>query len=171
MRKFWHGYWNDFIVSGLAVCLVLSYFWGLFHFDYMIPSGEDSLHHMTIGYDIINTGHIQDPEFRSLYYNEVIYPPVFHIGMASLAMMTGLDVVTLAQFFMRFFVVVIIFNVYFFSNRLFNSKRSIAVAAVLVLALFCPQPRQIYYEGSYLNLAVANFYLPFAVVFIGLDAL
>lgn len=166
MKKFWNNNWQYFAALILLILLILVYFGGFFKYDYLVPPGDDSLHHMTKAYGIMQTGQIADPEQQALIYDEVVYPPVFHIFMANLAQITGLNIVIVTQYFLRLLIILLIFNLYFIIKKLFNNNNKIALLSITSLILLCPQPRQIFYEGTYLDLAVANFYLPLSLIFL-----
>lgn len=63
----------------ILVFLVFQYYYGIFHFDYPAPPGDDPVRHMTEANAIVQTG------FTDTYHG--FDPPFFHTFLASIKLL------------------------------------------------------------------------------------
>lgn len=142
----------------IALFVLFTYFYGIFHFKYGVPPGDDCIRHMTEALHITQTGQVSTTI-------EAFDPPMFHILLSSLSQITGADIVSTTKFFAPGLAALSILSLYFLVKRLFG-RIDLAILTVAIYALFSPQPEQIYGDGTYLNLFAAGYLLPVALAVI-----
>lgn len=153
------------ILALIAGVLFNAYFLSYFRYQYPVPPGDDSLRHMSEAAAIAETGTLPNPVERAAEGNLIPDPPVFHVFMTAISSVTGLDTVTTFQVFARLIAIFVTFVGYFVATKLFSS-RAIGLMAVILLALFSPQPSSIYSEGSYLNIVGAHIFFALGLSFL-----
>lgn len=146
------------IMAAVAMFLIFSNYYGIAHYRYAVPPGDDGIRHMTVAQKITDTGSTASDV-------ESFDPPGFHILLSSLSQLTGASIIDTTRFFLPALVIISILSVYLVTNRLFG-RSDLAVLAVLVYAFFSPQPEHIYSDGTYLNLFAAAYILPIALAFL-----
>jgi len=141
----------------IFIFLVFSYYYGIFHYNYLVPPGDDGLRHMTESNYIIETG------FYKVFKGSAD-PPLFHIILSDLTLITNQNLVNVTKFFTPFLSILSTFSIYFITRRYFNKK--LALLSLLLFTFISPQPFGIYEDGTYLNLLAAEFFLIFLLALI-----
>lgn len=133
-----------------AIFLFFFYYYGIFHYQYTVPPGDDGMRHMSEAQEIM----------RSMVTKSTpgsLDPPLFHVLLVILSYFTKSTIVSLTLFFAPFLTILASLSLYFITRRFFNNK-FFAALSPLILILFSPQPANIYDGGTYLNIFAA-FYL------------
>ena len=143
-----------FLITIIFVFLVFYYYFGIFHYGYLVPPGDDGLRHMTEAEHITETGFYKK-------FKGSIDPPLFHIILSSLTLISGQNIVDVTKIFAPFLAILSAFSIYFITRRYFNKK--IALLSLILLIFISPQPFDIYEDGTYLNLISAEFFLIFLI--------
>ncbi|MBU1177600.1 hypothetical protein KJ903_00095 [Patescibacteria group bacterium] len=148
-----------YILLGLVfVGLIFSYFYDIFHYDYAVPPGDDPIRHMTAAKYILD-----HQELRVYAASEAFDPPTFHILLATIANLTGGNIVSVTKYFVPFLCILAIFGIYFITKISFGSKRA-AITALIFFGFYVPQLKQIYGDGTYLNIISALYLLVMTLI-------
>jgi hypothetical protein len=123
-----------------------------------VAPGDDNIRHMTEANYIINNG-------TFIAHAGSFDPPLFHILLASLSLISGLSIDLTTKIFAPLLAILSTLSIYFVSRRLFGS-RYLSLIILALLIFLSPQPYQIYNDGTYLNLFGAGFLLIFSLSFL-----
>jgi len=135
----------------ILITLFIHYY-GFIKYDYIVPPGYDSLVHISLIKNIVNSGEINQD-----------YPPGFHILIASLSEITGTHPMTTVKWIAPSLLVLSIFAVFLFTRNLFGQKTAIVTA--FVYGLLSKQPTLTFSDGAYPNIINADFLLIFGFLF------
>jgi len=158
MTKIFNNKWIHYAIILLVfVALLFYYYYGIFHFDYPVPPGDDGIRHMTEAKHILQSGSYKAHAGSA-------DPPLFHILLATLTSISQEHLVSVTKIFTPFLAILVTFSIYLLARRYFNRK--LALLSLLLFAFVSPQPWQIYEDGTYLNLIAAEFFLVLMLAFL-----
>ncbi len=152
-----------FLVLVIISFFCFTLFFDFFKYDYVIPPGDDCLRHMTVAYQINENQQFTIAETNDLAAS-LTDVPVFHILISIISQITGLAIVTVTQYIVRFVMVFIALGFYFIVRRLFS--KTAAILALCFVTLFSYTIQTIFTEGTYLDLFSASFLLPWGLLFL-----
>ena len=123
----------SFVAIVLLEIAITSYF---FHMIFQIPSyglfGSDSYVDLASTKDIIVSGHLMG---APQYFTEASSFPIIHLFGASLAMITGIDLFSVAKWFPSLFDAILVPLYYLFIRSVFKEKRIALISSLLFVCL------------------------------------
>ncbi len=128
----------------LLVLLLFHYYYGIFKFDYPVPSGDDPTRHMTQAQSIMENGYTQA-------WKGSLDPPLFHVLLSELTFLTTGNIVSATLYIVPLFFILSYFALYYVAKRLFKNE-ALAILAIVLLMFLGKQPDFAFSLGTYLNL-------------------
>jgi len=132
------------ILLSLLVLLFFHFYYGIFHYNYIVPPGDDPTRHMTEAQGIIDQG------FTKAWAGS-LDPPLFHTLLAIESFITGQDIVTTTLYIVPFIFIISYLAFYYLVRKLFKNEL-LAIISVVLLVFVSRQPNFAYSIGTYLNL-------------------
>lgn len=146
------------ILLSLLVLLFFHFYYGIFHYNYIVPPGDDPTRHMTEAQGIIDQG------FSKAWAGS-LDPPLFHTLLAMESFITGQDIVTTSLYIVPFIFIISYLAFYYLVRKLFKNEL-LAIISIVLLVFVSRQPNFAYNIGTYLNLFAGLCLFLFGLVFL-----